>query len=223
MPHNKATAPIRETGSDSVGMTVATKRRKNKKITNTTNAIVPISVSDTSCKASRTDSERSLTEVILTDWGICSLSRGSASLTASTTRTVLAPGWRKIASVIDGSPFKLACERVVSILSSTVATSFRRTVLPLRLATISSANSWALRSCLLACSVSNCLGPSSVPTGVLTLAERRATDSSSILMLRAANASGSTRTRTANRLEPKMLTWATPLIVDSVGEIKCSA
>ena len=42
-------------------------------------------------------------------------------------------------------------------------------------------------------------------------------------MLRAASASGRTRTRTAYRLAPKTLTCATPVIVDSVGEIRCSA
>jgi len=108
MPHSSATAPINETGNDSVGMAVATKRRKNRKITSTTSAMVPISVRVTSCNASRTDKERSLTGVMLTDCGNCSLIFESASLTASTTRTVLAPGCRKIASVIEASPFKLA-------------------------------------------------------------------------------------------------------------------
>ena len=42
-------------------------------------------------------------------------------------------------------------------------------------------------------------------------------------MLRAASASGWTRTRTAKRFWPKTLTWATPSSVDRVGEIRCSA
>ena len=62
-----------------------------------------------------------------------------------------------------------------------------------------------------------------MPTGVLTLAARSALDSSSRLMLRTASASGRTRTRTANRFWPKMFTCATPSMVDSVGEIRCSA
>jgi len=86
---------------------------------------------------------------------------------------------------------------VVSTLSSTVATSRSRTGLPPRLLTMSSENSAALRSWRLACSVSIWRLPSSVPTGVLTLAARSASDSSSSPMLRAASASGRTRTRTA--------------------------
>jgi hypothetical protein len=95
--------------------------------------------------------------------------------------------------------------------------------LPPLLLTISSANSAALRSCLFACSVSVCFGPSSVPTGVLTLAARSASFNSSRLMLRAVSASGMTRTRTANRFWPKTLTCATPSSVERVGEIRCSA
>ena len=67
---------------------------------------------------------------------------------------------------------------------------------------ISSANSAALASCRLACSVSIWRSPSSVPTGVLTLAALRAVATSSRPMLRAASASGLTRTRTAKRLAP---------------------
>ena len=81
-------------GSDSVGITVATKRRKNRKITRTTSAIVPISVSVTSCRASRTDAERSLMGVIDTEAGICACNSGSLARMVSTTFTVLAPGWR---------------------------------------------------------------------------------------------------------------------------------
>ena len=55
MPHNNATAPMSEIGKDKVGMAVATKRRRNKKITSTTSTMVPMSVSETSCSASRTD------------------------------------------------------------------------------------------------------------------------------------------------------------------------
>jgi len=95
--------------------------------------------------------------------------------------------------------------------------------MPLRLATISWENSLAFRNCLLACNTNICLAPSSVPTGVLTLDARNAADSSSMLILRAVSASGCTRTRTAKRLEPKILTCATPAIVDNVGDIKCSA
>ena len=94
MPHNNATAPMSEIGNDKAGMAVATKRRRNKKITSTTSTMVPMSVSETSCSASRTETERSLMGVMPTDWGICACMAGMAARTASTTRTVLAPGWR---------------------------------------------------------------------------------------------------------------------------------
>ncbi len=137
-----------------------------------------------------------------TEAGSCERKPGMAAFTASTTRTVLASGWRSTARVIEVSPLRLACVLTVSKLSSTAATSRSRTVWPLRLETIRSANSAALRSCRLACRVSVWRSPSSVPTGVLALAARSAAVSSSRLMLRAESASGSTRTRTAKRRWP---------------------
>ena len=185
--------------------------------------MVPSIVSVTSCSASRTDTERSLLIVICTDCGSCARKPGSAALTASTTATVLASGWRRMDSVIEVSPLKVAEVLTCSKLSSTVATSRRRTGLPPFTLTISSAYSAALCSWRLAVSVSVWRGPSSVPSGVLELADCSAARNSSIVRLRAASADGMTRTRTAKRLAPKMLTCATPGSVDSVGEIRCSA
>ena len=155
-----------------------------------------------SCKASRIDTDRSLTTLMRTDCGNCSLKPGSLALIASTTATVLASGWRWIASVIEVSPLKLAELFKVSKLSSTCATSRKRTGLPPLTLTINSAYSAALASCWLAFSVRIWRGPSSVPTGVLALAAVSARRSSSRLRLRAASALGSTRTRTAKRLAP---------------------
>ena len=159
--------------------------------------MVPSRVSVTSCSASRTEIERSLTGVSCTLCGSWACRLGSSARTASTTRTVFAPGWRLTAKVMLFSPFSVAQVFSDSRLSSTCATSFSRTALPLRWATISSANSAAFFSWRLACRVSVWRGPSSVPTGVLTLAERSAALSSSRPMLRDDSASGSTRTRTA--------------------------
>ena len=83
---------------------MATKRRSNRKITSPTSAIVPISVSVTSCNASRTDTDRSFTAVMLIDCGNCAFKPGSTARTESTTRTVLAPGWRCMARVMEFSP-----------------------------------------------------------------------------------------------------------------------
>ena len=65
--------------------------------------------------------------------------------------------------------------------------------------------------------------PSSVPTGVLAFAAFNAVAMSSTVRLRAASASGRTRTRTAKRFWPLMSTCAMPGSVESVGEIRFSA
>src|SRR5438128_789656 len=61
-----------------------------------------------------------------------------------------------------------------------------------------------------AVSVTLCLGPLSVPTGVLELVLATTVRMSSSEMLRAAAATGSTCTRTANFCAPNTSTWATP-------------
>ena len=202
MPHSRAIAPISEIGRDSVGMAVATKRRRNKKITSTTKATVPAMVSETSCSASRTEMERSLIGFITTEPGICDCKLGKAARMVSTTLTVLAPGCRCTAIVMAFSPLKVAQVRMFSTLSSTLATSRRRTGLPPLLLMIRLANSRAVLSCLLACKTRVCVGPSKVPTGVFTLAERKAALTSSRPIFMLARDSGRTRTRTAKRLAP---------------------
>src|ERR687888_1892573 len=61
-----------------------------------------------------------------------------------------------------------------------------------------------------AVNVTLCLGPLSVPTGVLELVFATTLRISSSEMLRAAAATGSTCTRTANFCAPNTNTWATP-------------
>ena len=68
---SNAMAPSSDTGSERVGITVATKRRRKRKITSTTSAMVPSIVKVTSCSESRTEIERSLTNVKVTDCGNC--------------------------------------------------------------------------------------------------------------------------------------------------------
>ena len=193
------------------------------KITSTTSTTVSPSVRLTSCRASRIDSERSLVGVRRMEAGSWVSKRGSIALTRSTTSTVLASGWRCTASVIDGSPLKLAKVLAVSTLSCTSATSRSRIGAPLRVATIRLPNSRALASWRLATMVSVWRGPSSVPTGELALAPDRAARSSSSVRPRWASVSGLTRMRTANRFWPKIDTCATPLMVDRLGAIRFSA
>ena len=54
--------------------------------------------------ASRIDTERSLTTLMLIDCGSCARNSGSSLRTASTTCTVLAFGWRCTDSRIERSP-----------------------------------------------------------------------------------------------------------------------
>ncbi len=53
-----------------------------------------------------------------------------------------------------------------------------------------------------------------MPVGFLGLARAMACSTSSMPIPRAASARGSTCTRTAYFCEPKIVTWATPLIVE---------
>ena len=89
-----AKVPTIENGSARLGMIVADRLRRNRKMTSTTRTTVRTSVNLTSCTDSRIDTERSLR---MSSWiapGSCAWSSGSSALTASTTSTVLVPGWR---------------------------------------------------------------------------------------------------------------------------------
>ena len=83
-------------------------------MTRTTRTMVPSMVSVTSCKASRIDTERSLTALMRTEAGSCDWKPGSAAFTESTTFTVLASLWRSTARVIELSPLKVAAVFTVS-------------------------------------------------------------------------------------------------------------
>jgi len=192
-----ASVPMMDTGSDSAGIAVAAARCRKMKITITTSATVSISVRLTSCTASRIDSERSLSGAMRTEPGSCASSFGSAARMASTTATVLPSAWRNTASTMERSPLTQLPVFRFSTLSSTVATSARRTTLPCRCAIASAANSAALRSWRLLWMVRICAGPSSVPSGVLTLAARTAVAMSSSVRSSAASFCGSGLMRTA--------------------------
>ena len=84
---------------------------------------------------------------------------------------------------------------------------------------MSGANSAARMSWRLAWMVSVWRDPSSVPTGVLALAAFNAFATSSIVRLRAASASGRTRTRTAKRFWPFTLICASIAAVAACGSL----
>ena len=69
------------------------------------------------------------------DAGMPARKAGSRSLIASTTATVLASGWRWIASTIERSPLNQLAILLFSTLSEMVATSFSLIGVPLRQAT----------------------------------------------------------------------------------------
>ena len=95
--------PTSETGTASEGMRVADAERRNRKITSTTSATAISSVSCTSTTEARIEIERSLSTSMLMAAGTWVRKAGNRSLTESTTATVLASGWRWMASTI-GAP-----------------------------------------------------------------------------------------------------------------------
>src|SRR5262249_16806809 len=120
----------------------------------------------------------------------------------STTSTVLAPGWRWTARVTEGLSLYQLATLSFSTLSMTVATSCSLTGAPLGQVTTTSLYSLACRMALVASSVTFWRGPYSVPTGELELVATSTRRISSSETLRAAAATGSTCTRTANFCDP---------------------
>ena len=129
--------PTIDIGSARLGITVAERLRRNRKITSTTSAIVSSSVNFTSSTEARIDSERSNITSSFTDAGICERNEGSSLLIESTTSTVFVPGWRCTASRIERVPLNQLAILSFSTESKTRASSERRTGEPLRQATIS--------------------------------------------------------------------------------------
>ena len=97
-PQNVPTIDI---GSARLGMSVADRLRRNRKITSTTSASASTSVNCTSWTDSRIDAERSKQDVEL-DAGreLRAELRAAACGCASTTSTVFVPGWRWMASTM---------------------------------------------------------------------------------------------------------------------------
>ena len=146
-------------GTAKLGMAVAEMLRKNRKMTSTTRQMVSKSVNLTSAMDSRIDSERSWRMLIFTEGGICERNCGSSLRMPSTTSMVLVPGWRWMPSTIDCVSMNQLMLLSFSTLSMTLASSARRTGLPLRYATISGLNAAALKSCPFDCTVNACLAP----------------------------------------------------------------
>src|SRR6185503_20332204 len=91
-------------GSARLGMTVAETLRRKRKITSTTRHRLSHSVNLTSATESRIETERSNRIWTFTAAGIWAWKLGSRRLMASTTSTVLVPGWRWMARAIERLP-----------------------------------------------------------------------------------------------------------------------
>ena len=119
-----------ENGSERLGMTVAERFLRNRKITITTSASVMSSVSCTSLTDCRIETDRSYSVLTSTDAGSCAPSAPTVAFTRSATCTVFVPGWRWIASTIARLPSYQLALRESCTSSSTRATSSSRTGAP---------------------------------------------------------------------------------------------
>ena len=142
--------PTMAIGIAILGMIVAERVRRNRKITNTTSRIAISRWDFTSRTDSRIASERSRYTSSLIESGSCAWNAGSSALIPSTTAMVFIPGWRWTESRIarrgfapvanSGSSVPSSRRRWSNQLadfsfstpSSTRATSPRRTAAPLR-------------------------------------------------------------------------------------------
>src|SRR5215468_9853086 len=117
-----AHVPISDTGTASEGMMVAESERRNRKITMMTRTTAMTSVSCTLHTDSRIDTERSISTSMRIDGGMEARYCGKRSRTESTTATVLASGWRWIASTMARSLLNQLAILSFSTLSITRAT-----------------------------------------------------------------------------------------------------
>src|ERR1700733_13145677 len=85
-------------GSAKLGINVAERFRRNRKITRITNAMARNNMNFTSATELRMDSDASYKVAISIEGGMIARNCGSNCFTASTTSTVLVRGWRSIPS-----------------------------------------------------------------------------------------------------------------------------
>ncbi len=128
--------PTSESGTATLGITVAASVRRKRKMTMTTRAITSISSNSTSLTEARIVMVRSVRMATETADGREARSCGSSALTRSTTAMMLAPGCLWMFRMTAGTSFIQAACFVFSVSSMTLATSERRTGAPLRYAMI---------------------------------------------------------------------------------------
>ncbi len=138
--------PTSDSGTATLGMNVAGRLRRNRKITITTSATASSSSNWTSFTDERIVTVRSVSSVTSTAGGSDALSRGSSSFTRSTTSMTLVPGCRWTLRMIAGVAFAHAARREFSAASTASATSAIRTGAPFLYAMMSCSYSAALLS-----------------------------------------------------------------------------
>ena len=111
-PHRYITpkVPISDNGTAMLGMMVAGRLRRNKKITSTTNTIEISSSISTSRTEARMVRVRSVSVVTSIAAGNPEVSCGSNALTRSTVSIAFAPGWRCTFRIIAGLIFAHAAK-----------------------------------------------------------------------------------------------------------------
>ena len=128
--------PMTDIGSVRLGMIVAERFRRNRKITSTTSVSVSSSVNCTSLAELLIETLLSRRTSSLTEAGRFSRKPGSSAFTASATSMVFVPGWRWMARMMDRSRLPPTVYQAAtwsfSTLSTAVPTSQRRTGWPLR-------------------------------------------------------------------------------------------
>src|SRR6202451_2179064 len=123
--------PTNDSGTATLGMIVAERLRRNKKMTITTSAMVSINSNSTSSTDARIVVVRSVRTFTLTDEGSELCNKGSSVLIRSTTWMILAPGCRCTLRITAGVEFIQAACLTFSGASRTVATCDRVTGDPL--------------------------------------------------------------------------------------------
>ncbi len=214
--------PTSESGTATLGISVAVLLRRKTKITATTRTMASISSACMSCTDARIVTVRSVSTCTSSEAGSVSLSCGSRAWMRSTVSITLAPGWRLMLRItpartpLSGVPAQ-AARRVFSASSTVSATSDRRTGLPFLNAMMRLRYSCADWSWSLASMVDARSGPSKPPLAAFTLAAAIALRTSSSVIPSPTSAVGLAWMRTAGRRPPAMATRPTPLTCESLG------
>src|SRR3954469_6055622 len=134
-----ANVPTKDMGSAMLGMMVAERFRRNRKMTSTTSMTVSLSVNLTSSTEARIDCERSYKTSTWTDAGISDFIESITARMEFTTLTVFVPGWRKTERLMErvavSGVMSHAAVLSFSTLSTTAPKSLSRTGAPLRYTT----------------------------------------------------------------------------------------